>query len=223
MIRVLQLTTYDEEEWDGDNLTAMRRAANAIEGAVANAVDWLQDNAAMPGGVGERSLRRLLDSALKVSERSLPSDAEHLRKLCGDATSMCDALCELRRDGQGATPQAEALARGTEARVAETVATVQQAISRVEKSGIQQPAPTVAGRLEQARRWLEQPGVDDRGLGRQAIQLVVEEGYKVRSRTAFVIKVTTALLSFRLRPCFLRVIARRSPIFAIRSSPTSST
>ena len=44
---------------------------------------------------------------------------------------------------------------------------------------IQQPSPTVAGRLEQARRWLEQPAVDDRGLGRQAIFLVVDEGYKV--------------------------------------------
>jgi vinculin len=50
---------------------------------------------------------------------------------------------------------------------------------RVEKSGLQQPAPTVTGRLEQARRWLEAPAVDDRGLGRQAITLVVEEGRRI--------------------------------------------
>ena len=61
------------------------------------------------------------------------------------------------------------------------MATVNQAISRVEKSGIQQPAPTVTGRLEQARRWLEQPGADDRDLGRQAINLVVEDGNKIAS------------------------------------------
>ena len=30
-----------------------------------------------------------------------------------------------------------------------------------------------------ARRWLEQPGIDDRGLGRQAIALVVEDGLKI--------------------------------------------
>ena len=30
-----------------------------------------------------------------------------------------------------------------------------------------------------ARRWLEQPGLDDRGLGRQAIALVVEDGLKI--------------------------------------------
>ena len=30
-----------------------------------------------------------------------------------------------------------------------------------------------------ARRWLEQPGLDDRGLGRQAALLVVEDGLKI--------------------------------------------
>ena len=30
-----------------------------------------------------------------------------------------------------------------------------------------------------ARRWLEQPELDDRGLGRQAIALVVEDGLKI--------------------------------------------
>lgn len=64
-------------------------------------------------------------------------------------------------------------------RLHELTATVQQAINRVEKSGLQYPAPTVAGRLEQARRWLEQPGIDDRGLGQQAIGLIVQEGLKV--------------------------------------------
>ena len=63
-----------------------------------------------------------------------------------------------RQTGQGTTPQAESLARNVEMRLNELLATVNQAINRVEKSGIQQPAPTVVGRLEQARRWLEQPG-----------------------------------------------------------------
>lgn len=92
---------------------------------------------------------------------------------------MTNALCELRQNGQGSSPQAESLSRNIEVRLNELLATVNQAISRVDKSGIQQPAPTVVGRLEQARRWLEQPGADDRDLGRQAIQLVVNDGFKV--------------------------------------------
>ena len=63
-----------------------------------------------------------------------------------------------RQSGQGTSAQAESLAKNVEVRLNELLATVNQAINRVEKSGIQQPAPTVVGRLEQARRWLEQPG-----------------------------------------------------------------
>lgn len=44
---------------------------------------------------------------------------------------------------------------------------------------MQQPAHTVAGRLEQAQRWLNNPSMDDKGLGQQAIGLIVEEGKKV--------------------------------------------
>ena len=62
-----------------------------------------------------------------------------------------DALCELRAKGEGTTPQAETLARNIEARLNELKQTVGQAINRVEKSGIQQPSPTVSGRLEQGK------------------------------------------------------------------------
>lgn len=42
IIRVLQLTTYDEDEWDADNLTVMKKAQNAIEGKMQAAHDWLE-------------------------------------------------------------------------------------------------------------------------------------------------------------------------------------
>jgi vinculin len=37
----------------------------------------------------------------------------------------------------------------------------------------------VQGRLEQAVRWLTNPGADDKGLGQRAIALIIEEGKKV--------------------------------------------
>ena len=42
IIRVLQLTTYDEDEWDADQLTAMKRACNALESKLQTAIDWLE-------------------------------------------------------------------------------------------------------------------------------------------------------------------------------------
>ncbi|KAK6973302.1 vinculin, partial [Biomphalaria glabrata] len=52
IIRVLQLTTYDEDEWDADDLTVMKKAQNAIEGKMKNANDWLLDPAALVGSLG---------------------------------------------------------------------------------------------------------------------------------------------------------------------------
>lgn len=35
----------------------------------------------------------------------MPQDAAQIKKICGDLSTMTDALCELRQDGKGATPQ----------------------------------------------------------------------------------------------------------------------
>jgi len=42
IIRVLQLTTYDEDEWDADNLTVMKKAQIAIQSKMRAAHDWLE-------------------------------------------------------------------------------------------------------------------------------------------------------------------------------------
>jgi len=179
IIRVLQLTTYDEDEWDADQLTAMKRACNALESKLQAAIDWLEDPNALRGGVGEKSIRQIIELAERVADRALPDDQKALRKLCSELTALTDALCELRQDGQGATPQAEGLARSIRQKLGELNTLVQTAVANAEKYGLQQPAHTVAGRLEQARRWLANPSADDRGLGQQAIALIVEEGRKV--------------------------------------------
>lgn len=181
IIRVLQLTTYDEEEWDADNLTVMKKALNAVYSKQQAAHDWLMDPNAVRGGVGEKSLRQLLELARRVADRALPNDRDTIRKLASDISSMTDALCELRQEGKGATPQGQALARSIEEKVQELRDAVARAVSNSERSGAQQPAHTVAGQLEQAQRWLANPSLDDRGLGQQAIGLIVDEGRKVAS------------------------------------------
>lgn len=92
---------------------------------------------------------------------------------------MTDALCELRQEGKGATPQAESLARGIREKLGSLQQAVLNAVIAVDKAGLQQTAHTVQGRLEQARKWLSNPGQDDKGLGQRAIALIVGEGRKV--------------------------------------------
>jgi vinculin len=179
IIRVLQLTSYDEEQSDLDNLTVLKKLQNAIQNKINTANDWLLDPNAVRGGIGEKSLRQIIEAAQKVAERCLPQDARNINKLCSELNTMTDALCELRQDGKGATPQAESLARGIKEKLGHLQQSVLNAVVAVDKAGLQQTAHTVQGRLEQARKWLSNPGHDDKGLGRRAIALIVEEGRKV--------------------------------------------
>ncbi|XP_048506104.1 vinculin isoform X9 [Athalia rosae] len=177
IIRVLQLTTYDEEEWDADQLTVLKKAQSAIESRLRAAQDWLDDGGALRGGVGEKSLRQIVEQAERLAERCLaPSQAEPITKLASQITTMTDALCELRQDGKGNTPQAESLARAIKDKLNDLRSTVYSTIVAVDKSGIAQTAHTVAGRLEQANKWLLNPQNDDKGLGQRAIALIVHEG-----------------------------------------------
>lgn len=97
---------------------------------------------------------------------------------------MANSLCELRQNGQGNTPQAELLARQCIDKLDGLEQLVLNAVVGVDKAGLQQAAHTVQGRLDQACRWLQNPGIDDRGLGQRAIELIVDEGKKVAESLA---------------------------------------
>ncbi|XP_043790883.1 vinculin isoform X2 [Apis laboriosa] len=180
IIRVLQLTTYDEEEWDADQLTVLKKAQSAIESRIRAAYDWLDDGLALRGGLGEKSLRQIVEQAQRLAERYLPpSQAESLQKLTSQIVTMTNALCELRQNEKGTTPQAEALARSIKEKTNELRSSIASAIIAADKSGTTQTAHTVAGRLEQANKWLLNPQHDDKGLGQRAIALIIHEGKKV--------------------------------------------
>ncbi|XP_078333943.1 vinculin-like isoform X15 [Crassostrea virginica] len=180
IIRVLQLTTYDEEEWDADDITVMKKAQSGIEQKMKQATDWLQDPAALIGSLGDKALHQVLDDARKIAERCTnPADRDQILKTVGDIESMVDSLSELRQLGKGDSPQAMSLAREIQKKLGDLQNMTNVAIANTERSGIRRPAPTVDGKVEQARTWLANPGLDDKGLGEQATRLVVSEGRKI--------------------------------------------
>lgn len=136
----------------------------------------------MQGGVGEKSLRQIIEQANKLADRYLsPSQSDAMSKLASQLVTMTNALCELRQDGKGTTVQAESLARGIKEKLNELRSSVASAIVAADKSGTAQTAHTVAGRLEQANKWLLNPQHDDKGLGQRAIAMIIHEGKKVSS------------------------------------------
>ena len=67
---------------------------------------------------------------------------------------------------QGNDPEALALAQDIGPKLEELRDKCQKAVTNTDRSGIRKPAYTVAGKMDQAQRWLNYPGVDDKGLGK---------------------------------------------------------
>lgn len=180
IIRVLQLTTYDEEEWDADDITVMKKAQNVIDGKMKQAQDWLVDTQAVVGGAGENALRQILEDSLCIANRCVnPEDGENITKTVSNIESMINALCELRQQGKGNTPQALSLSRGIVQMLRELQDKCQKAVIASERSGLKKPAHTVVGKMEQAQRWLANSAMDDKGLGQQAARMMISDALKV--------------------------------------------
>ncbi|CAD5226598.1 unnamed protein product [Bursaphelenchus xylophilus] len=180
IIRVLQLTTYDEDEWDNDNVTVMKKALSAAQSLLSAALDWLADANAKPGQIGEKAIRRILEYAEKIASRSLPEDQFAIRHLASEIQSLTDQICQLRNtgryDNQNLAAQCAQKLRdlvGTK----ESQGALPYALLNSQKSGGGQPAHTTGGRLDQALRWLD--GADDGGVGLAAIKELCSDARKL--------------------------------------------
>ena len=150
-----------------------------MDSKLQSAHDWLEDPTAMPGGIGEKSIRHILEYASRIADRSLPKDRDAIRKAVGDINAMVNALCELRSEGKGDSPQAQSLAKSIGQKLKDLLNLCHQAVANMEKSGGKKPAHTMRGKFEHALNWLSNPGFDDKGLGLGAIQSIVEEGRRL--------------------------------------------
>ncbi|KAK6049002.1 hypothetical protein COOONC_13493 [Cooperia oncophora] len=56
------------------------------------------------------------------------------------------------------------------------------ALMNAHRSGGANPAHTAGGRLEQALRWLDNPGVDDGGLGLRALKMMTDDARRLADR-----------------------------------------
>ncbi|XP_029031813.1 vinculin-like isoform X4 [Betta splendens] len=286
IIRVLQLTTWDEDAWANKDMEALKRSLALIESKMVQAKSWLKDPHAQPGEPGEVALRVILDEAGKVGElcagkerkdilattkalghmtdqiadirargqgqtpgcvqragqcsqgldllfgkvdaaarrlealinakqaiarrldaaqawladpnggpegeeniRALLAEAKRIADLCEDQKERDDILrsiseiagltarlVDLRKQGKGDSPEARALAK----QIGVALLTLQSKTNRaVANMRPAKPAITLEGKMEQALRWVSNPGVDDRGIGQAAIRGMVGEGRRL--------------------------------------------
>ncbi|KAK3572845.1 hypothetical protein QTP86_008260 [Hemibagrus guttatus] len=104
IIRVLQLTSWDEDAWANKDTEAMKRSLALIEAKMNQAKAWLKDPNGLPGAAGEHALRQILDEAGKVGELCAGKERREILGTTKTLGQMTDQVSDMRARGQGPTP-----------------------------------------------------------------------------------------------------------------------
>ncbi|XP_051946430.1 vinculin-like isoform X2 [Xyrauchen texanus] len=156
IIRVLQLTSWDEDAWANKKDTeAMKRALALIESKMAQAKGWLRDPNGLPGDPGEHAVHQILDEAGKVGELCVGKERREILGTAKTLAQMTDQVSDARARGQGVTPmgmrKAQQVAQGLDIMMGK----VENAARKLE--ALTNAKQAIAKRIDTAQSWLADP------------------------------------------------------------------
>ncbi|XP_053926884.1 vinculin isoform X1 [Cuculus canorus] len=176
IIRVLQLTSWDEDAWASKKDTeAMKRALALIDSKMNQAKGWLRDPNAPPGDAGEQAIRQILDEAGKAGELCAGKERREILGTCKTLGQMTDQLADLRARGQGATPMAMQKAQQVSQGLDLLTAKVENAARKLEAMTNSKQA--IAKKIDAAQNWLADPNGGSEG--EEYIRGIMAEARKV--------------------------------------------
>ncbi|XP_029962447.1 vinculin-like isoform X7 [Salarias fasciatus] len=156
-------------------LEALINAKQAIARRLDAAQAWLADPNGGPEG--EENIRALLAEAKRIADLCEdPKERDDILRSISEIAGLTARLMELRRQGKGDSPEARALAKQIGAALLTLQSKTNRAVANMRPA---KPAVTLEGKMEQALRWVNNPGVDDRGVGQAAIRGMVGEGRRL--------------------------------------------
>lgn len=156
-------------------LEALINAKQAIARRLDAAQAWLADPNGGPEG--EENIRALLAEAKRIADLCEdPKERDDILRSISEIAGLTARLVELRKQGKGDTPEARALAKQIGAALLTLQSKTNRAVANMRPA---KAAITLEGKMEQALRWANNPGVDDRGVGQAAIRGMVGEGKRL--------------------------------------------
>nr|XP_015201744.1 PREDICTED: LOW QUALITY PROTEIN: vinculin [Lepisosteus oculatus] len=175
IIRVLQLTSWDEDAWASKDTEAMKRALALIDSKMAQAKGWLRDPNAQPGDTGEQAVRQILDEAGKVGELCAGKERRDILGTAKTLGQMTDQVSDLRARGQGAAPVAMQKAQQVSQGLDMLTAKVENAARKLEAMTNSKQA--IAKRIDAAQNWLADPNGGPEG--EENIRGILAEAKKI--------------------------------------------
>ncbi|XP_059518286.1 vinculin isoform X1 [Myotis daubentonii] len=155
IIRVLQLTSWDEDAWASKDTEAMKRALASIDSKLNQAKGWLRDPSASAGDAGEQAIRQILDEAGKVGELCAGKERREILGTCKMLGQMTDQVADLRARGQGASPVAMQKAQQVSQGLDVLTAKVENAARKLE--AMTNSKQSIAKKIDAAQNWLADP------------------------------------------------------------------
>ncbi|XP_048195046.1 vinculin isoform X2 [Perognathus longimembris pacificus] len=155
IIRVLQLTSWDEDAWASKDTEAMKRALASIDSKLNQAKGWLRDPNANAGDAGEQAIRQILDEAGKVGELCAGKERREILGTCKMLGQMTDQVADLRARGQGASPVAMQKAQQVSQGLDVLTAKVENAARKLE--AMTNSKQSIAKKIDAAQNWLADP------------------------------------------------------------------
>ncbi|XP_053730862.1 vinculin-like isoform X1 [Synchiropus splendidus] len=155
IIRVLQLTTWDEDAWANKDMEALKRSLALIESKMGLAKTWLKDPHGQPGDQGEGALRVILDEAGKVGELCAGRERKDILATTKALGQITDQIVDLRMRGQGPSPGCVQRASQCSQGLDLLFGKVDGAARRLE--ALISAKQAIARRLDAAQAWLADP------------------------------------------------------------------
>ncbi|EDO35762.1 predicted protein [Nematostella vectensis] len=181
IIRVLQLTSYDEDGGD-DPMYDMKKAASVFDAKFDKAKEWVRDPTCHPGGLGEKAVRECIQQGRVLGSMSQDSDRARVEQVCDDLDQLMGELALLRAQGKGTTPRGLELSGAVDKRLDSLKNNIGDALQHQNISGAKKPTDTIVGKVEQAQQWLNNPAGDHTRLGEKAIRQCIADARKVAEK-----------------------------------------
>ncbi|XP_062381648.1 vinculin b [Sardina pilchardus] len=175
IIRVLQLTSWDEDAWANKDTEAMKRALALIDSKLVQAKNWLRDPNAQPGDPGEQAIRQILDEAGKVGELCAGKERREIEGTAKALGQMTDQVSEMRARGQGASPVAMQKAQQVSQGLDMLTGKVENAARKLEAMTNSKQA--IAKKIDAAQNWLADPNASPEG--EEHIKSLLAEARKI--------------------------------------------